>query len=173
MRSKPAFKAEYARPLAIYQGSFDDIQLADRKERVIALSGLYVKIPDIRVALKDPPFRMDLNPGQMRARGSALRQPESRCAPLRHRLGSDPLWTRRFRERAARCLWPEAWCGRGYAAMPDRIRHYDADQSGGARIPDSWAKSRNDVTYWEPDESVPPFRKRTPHSRKLLLPAVE
>ena len=34
--------AEYARPLAIYQGSFDDIQLADRKERVIALSGLYV-----------------------------------------------------------------------------------------------------------------------------------
>ena len=48
MRSKPAFKAEYARPLAIYQDSFDDIQLADRKEPVIALSGLYVKIPDIR-----------------------------------------------------------------------------------------------------------------------------
>ena len=70
--------AEYARPLAIYQGSFDDIQLADRKERVIALSGLYVKIPDIRVALKSPPFRMDLNPGQIAGKGfctTATRKP--------------------------------------------------------------------------------------------------
>ena len=31
MRSKPAFKAEYDKQLAIYLDSFDDIQLADRK----------------------------------------------------------------------------------------------------------------------------------------------
>ena len=31
MRSKPAFKAEYARQLAIYQDSFDDIQLTTAK----------------------------------------------------------------------------------------------------------------------------------------------
>ena len=36
------------------------------------------------------------------------------------------------------------------------IKKYDEDQFGGERIPDSWAKSRNDVTYWEPDEGVPP-----------------
>ena len=34
MRSKPAFKAEHDKQLAIYLDSFDDIQLADRKERV-------------------------------------------------------------------------------------------------------------------------------------------
>ena len=33
MRSKPAFKAEHDKQLAIYLDSFDDIQLADRKER--------------------------------------------------------------------------------------------------------------------------------------------
>ena len=52
MRSKPAFKAEYDKQLAIYLDSFDDIQLADRKERVKALAGLYEKIPNPRVALK-------------------------------------------------------------------------------------------------------------------------
>jgi hypothetical protein len=52
MRGKPAFKAEYQKQLSIYMGNFGDIQLADRKERVKALSGLYVKIPDVRVALK-------------------------------------------------------------------------------------------------------------------------
>mgnify|MGYP001171609555 CR=1 FL=1 len=50
MRSKPAFKAEYDKQLAIYLDSFDDIQLADRKERVKAMAGLYEKIPNIRVA---------------------------------------------------------------------------------------------------------------------------
>ena len=46
--------------------------------------------------------------------------------------------------------------------MPDlfAIKKYDEDQFGGARIPDSWAKSRNDVTYWEPDESVPHLQSR-------------
>ena len=32
MRSKPAFKAEYDKQLAIYLDCFGDIQLADRKE---------------------------------------------------------------------------------------------------------------------------------------------
>ena len=40
MRSKPAFKAEYDKQLAIYLDSFDDIQLADRKER-ISLDRMY------------------------------------------------------------------------------------------------------------------------------------
>ncbi len=52
IRSKSAFQTEYKRQLAIYQQSFDEIQLADRKERVLAMQELYVKIPDIRVALK-------------------------------------------------------------------------------------------------------------------------
>ena len=34
------------------QQSFDEIQLADRKERVKAMQDSYDKIPDIRVALK-------------------------------------------------------------------------------------------------------------------------
>ena len=41
IRSKPAFQAEYSKQLAIYQRSFDEIQLADRKERVMAMQELY------------------------------------------------------------------------------------------------------------------------------------
>ncbi len=41
----PPFGAPYSR-------SPDEIQLADRKERVLAMQELYEKIPDIRVALK-------------------------------------------------------------------------------------------------------------------------
>ena len=52
IRSKSAFQTEYKRQLAIYQSSFEEIQLADRKERVLAMQELYEKIPDIRVALK-------------------------------------------------------------------------------------------------------------------------
>ena len=37
--------------MAIYQSSFEEIQLADRKERVTAMQDLYDKIPDIRVVL--------------------------------------------------------------------------------------------------------------------------
>ena len=55
MRSKLAFKAEYDKQLAIYLDSFDDIQLADRKERVKAMAGLYEKIPNLRVALNSTP----------------------------------------------------------------------------------------------------------------------
>lgn len=36
------------------------------------------------------------------------------------------------------------------------IREHDENQFGGDLIPESWAKSRNDVTYWEPDTTVPP-----------------
>ena len=49
MRSKPAFKEEYAKQLAVYLDSFEDIQLADRKERVKARAGLYETIPNVRV----------------------------------------------------------------------------------------------------------------------------
>ena len=52
IRSKPRFQAEYEKQLAIYQQSFDDILLADRKERVKAMSDLFEMVPDIRVALK-------------------------------------------------------------------------------------------------------------------------
>ena len=52
IKSKATFKAEYVKQLVIYQGSFGDIRLADRKERVKAMQDLYDKIPDIRVALK-------------------------------------------------------------------------------------------------------------------------
>ena len=36
------------------------------------------------------------------------------------------------------------------------IKKYGEDQFGGEQIPDSWAKSRNDVTYWERDTRVGP-----------------
>ena len=52
IRRKPAFKQEYARQMAIYQGAFDEVQMADRKERVKAMDALFHKIPDYRVALK-------------------------------------------------------------------------------------------------------------------------
>ena len=50
--SKSAFETEYKKQLAIYQQSFDNIRLAGRKERVKAMSELFEKVPDIRVALK-------------------------------------------------------------------------------------------------------------------------
>ena len=52
IRRKPQFQAEYAKQLAIYQNEFAKIRLGDRKERVKAMSDLYEKIPDCRVALK-------------------------------------------------------------------------------------------------------------------------
>jgi len=52
IRSKATFKAEYARQLAIYQGSFEEVQLGHRKERVKAMDDLYHLIPHYRVALK-------------------------------------------------------------------------------------------------------------------------
>ena len=52
IKGKATFKLEYAKQLTIYQGSFDDIRLANRKERVKAMQDLYGKVPDIRVALR-------------------------------------------------------------------------------------------------------------------------
>ena len=52
IRRKTAFQAELRRQQAIYQGEFSGVQLADRKERVLALQTLYERVPDIRVALK-------------------------------------------------------------------------------------------------------------------------
>jgi predicted oxidoreductase len=46
------FKAEYEKQLDIYRNNFDDIRLADRKERVQVLSEMFDHIPEPRVALK-------------------------------------------------------------------------------------------------------------------------
>ena len=51
-RVDPDFIAEYKRQLDIYQKNFDDVQLADRKERVKELDKLYKRIPEARVQLK-------------------------------------------------------------------------------------------------------------------------
>ena len=51
-RRSPAFREEFQRQLQLYRSNFDDIQMADRKERVKALDGLYQKIPDNKVTLK-------------------------------------------------------------------------------------------------------------------------
>jgi hypothetical protein len=52
LRRKPAFQAEVSKQMAIYKGEFCGVQLADRKERLIALDQLYRKIPDVRVSLR-------------------------------------------------------------------------------------------------------------------------
>jgi len=46
------FKREYKRQLEIYRNDFDDIRLADRKERVRVLSDMFEHIPEPRVALR-------------------------------------------------------------------------------------------------------------------------
>ena len=46
IRRKPDFKEEYARQMAIYQGAFDEVQMAERKERVKAMDALFHKIPE-------------------------------------------------------------------------------------------------------------------------------
>ena len=51
-RVDPDFIAENTRQLDIYQKNFDDVQLADRKERVKELDKLYRRIPEARVQLK-------------------------------------------------------------------------------------------------------------------------
>ena len=51
-RTDKDFCAEFKRQLDIYRKNFDDVQLADRKERVKELQRLYIKIPDKRIALK-------------------------------------------------------------------------------------------------------------------------
>lgn len=40
-RKNERFQKEYERQLAVYKNNFEDLQLADRRERVVALSSLY------------------------------------------------------------------------------------------------------------------------------------
>ena len=51
-RNNEDFVAEYKRQLDIYQKNFEDVRLADRKERVKELDALYSKIPEKRTHLK-------------------------------------------------------------------------------------------------------------------------
>ena len=51
-RNNEDFIAEYKRQLDIYQKNFEDVRLADRKERVKELDALYSKIPEKRTHLK-------------------------------------------------------------------------------------------------------------------------
>jgi|TARA_R110002074_G_scaffold342424_1_gene512964 predicted DNA-binding protein YlxM (UPF0122 family) len=46
------FLAEYEKQLNIYRNDFEDIRLADRKERVKVLSDMFDHIPEERVALR-------------------------------------------------------------------------------------------------------------------------
>ena len=48
----PDFQAEYQKQLELYKNNFDDIQLADRKERVKILSDMFAHIPEPRVSLR-------------------------------------------------------------------------------------------------------------------------
>ena len=48
----PDFQAEYQKQLELYKNNFDDIQLADRKERVKVLSDMFAHIPEPRVSLR-------------------------------------------------------------------------------------------------------------------------
>ena len=51
-RRSYAFRDEFENQLQLYRANFEDIQMADRKERVKALDDLYNKIPDNKVSLK-------------------------------------------------------------------------------------------------------------------------
>lgn len=51
-KAKEYFKDEYERQLRMYKENFEDIQLADRKERVKALSLLFDQVPSHRTELK-------------------------------------------------------------------------------------------------------------------------
>jgi len=51
-RRTEEFQAELKRQIELYRQNFDDVKLADRKERVLALSELYDAIDDKQVQLK-------------------------------------------------------------------------------------------------------------------------
>lgn len=51
-RRSKVFRDEFQRQLELFRANFDDIQMADRKERVMALDQLYKQIPDRQVSLK-------------------------------------------------------------------------------------------------------------------------
>lgn len=51
-RKKEVFQDELRRQIELYRSNFDDIRMADRKERVLELERLYTAVPDQRVSLK-------------------------------------------------------------------------------------------------------------------------
>lgn len=51
-RKREDFRAEYARQVALYRANFDDVKLADRKERVKALTQLYEEVTSTNIKLK-------------------------------------------------------------------------------------------------------------------------
>ena len=51
-RRSTLFRDEFERQLTLFRANFGDIQMADRKERVMALDKLYNQIPDRQVSLK-------------------------------------------------------------------------------------------------------------------------
>jgi len=46
------FKEEFDKQLKLYRANFDDVTLADRKERVKALDAIFEELPDKQVGLK-------------------------------------------------------------------------------------------------------------------------
>ena len=51
-RGDTVFKGEFDRQLKLYRANFDDITLADRKERVKALDGIFLELSDKQTAMK-------------------------------------------------------------------------------------------------------------------------
>tara|TARA_R110000765_G_scaffold226581_1_gene330437 strand:- start:88 stop:513 length:426 start_codon:yes stop_codon:yes gene_type:complete len=51
-RADPAFQEEFDKQLKLYRANFDDVTLADRKERVKALDGIFQELEGKQVSLK-------------------------------------------------------------------------------------------------------------------------
>jgi hypothetical protein len=51
-RGDADFKEEFAKQLKLYRANFDDVPLADRKERVKALDGIFENLTDSQTGLK-------------------------------------------------------------------------------------------------------------------------
>ena len=51
-RKNDRFRAEYERQLQIYKSNFEDLQLADRRERVVALQALYNALDIAKIETK-------------------------------------------------------------------------------------------------------------------------
>jgi hypothetical protein len=51
-RKEPIFQQEYDRQVKLYRANFDDVQLADRKERVLKLEKIYGHLTDSQTSMK-------------------------------------------------------------------------------------------------------------------------
>ena len=51
-RKSSLFREEYDRQVKLYRANFDDVQLADRKERVKKLEDIYENLTDSQTAMK-------------------------------------------------------------------------------------------------------------------------